>query len=1462
MYFIAIILLHIPMVQNKIGLYVSELVSNKLGTTMTIGRIDLGFFNRLIADDIYLNDKSNEQLLKVSRLSINIDLEMLAQGKISISSIQLFGMQANAYKIKASNQYNFQFILDSLKSKDKSKKSPLDLQINSLIIRNGAISFRQQEEHLHQVSTFQSKDIDLNKISAHIVLNKLTNDSISLNVKRLSFAERSGLNVSLLTFKLTAGKKDACLADFALQMPNSKISVNKISASYTNDNGKIVLASVQYNGKIEANSISPSDLSFLKTSLANFNKPISLNVDFNGTYSGLRVKKLAIASSDDLKFVAEGAINLISGKIRWNVNTNRLFLTSQFADNVCKVLNISYPKFLADNENFYVDFTGSAGGYGKDASLRGLLKTSAGNANIALGKHDKFITASLKTTDFDLKAVTGNENLGLLSANVDVKGNLQNTLFVDGNIDNICYKSEVYSNIKIDTKISSDFISGNVSIDDSRGKIKISGSAEKLKQTPTANLNIDIQNLYPATLKILKNKPDLCASMNIEANLKGHNINDVVGNVNVGNIVLQTKDETLTPNDIHINSNFQGKTHSLSFNSDFCKLDINGQFKYTSLAESIKNIIAKHIYTLPGKTLKYVKQNDNNFSINASVTDTKLLNKLTELNVILNEPLVISGTLKDNDENIDLHLSAPSFSYNDSEYKNASFIAQTRNDSLLTLVSVKKVMGNGSICSYALNAGANNNSLSTIFKLNDNEKQPIQGTLKAKTNFYKDDNGRSIARIMVLPSVINIGDTIWNVHQSSIEYADKDLSVEDFCISHDNQKLSINGRATKHMDDSLNIALKDIDISYILNLVNFHAVEFSGMASGTAVVGGLFADQPKAYTNLSVSDFRFENGRLGTLQANATFNNALNQIDIEAEANDTTDRRTIINGYVSPKRSDICLDITAQNTRVEFMQSFCSSFLENVYGSANGSIRLYGPLSGINLTGNIVANGGFKVTSLNTNYTFDNAHVKFEPNSITMTKDTIRDRNGNIGIVSAHLGHRNLSKLTYDLDIDVDNFLSYDTHTFKDNNFYGTAFVTGNCKINGRSGELNITVDGTPQKGSILVYDVASPDAIVENDFLHWTSHEKSKDSLCTENADKDKSPIELASDIKMNFLINCTKDATLKLLMDNVSGDYITLNGNGVLKANYFNKGAFDIFGNYNIETGHYKLTVQNFIKRDFLFRQGGSINFGGDPYSAALNLNAVYTQASVSLADLNMGKSFTNNNTRVDCIMNITGTPSAPHVEFSLNVPSISSDAQQMIYSLMNSEEELNQQVLYLLAVGRFMPQGKNNAGVDGSYQNQTSLAMQSILSGTIMQQVNDVIGNLTSNSNWNFGANISTGTEGLNNAEYEGLLSGSLLSGRLLVDGQFGYRDKANATTSFIGDFDLRYLLYPNGNLAINVYNKTNDRYFTRNSLTTQGIGLLLKKDFTTLSDLFGIKSKKNVLPLNRKKRKKTSEKSKQQ
>lgn len=330
----------------------------------------------------------------------------------------------------------------------------------------------------------------------------------------------------------------------------------------------------------------------------------------------------------------------------------------------------------------------------------------------------------------------------------------------------------------------------------------------------------------------------------------------------------------------------------------------------------------------------------------------------------------------------------------------------------------------------------------------------------------------------------------------------------------------------------------------------------------------------------------------------------------------------------------------------------------------------------------------------------------------------------------------------------------------------------------------------------------------------------------------------DIPGDFTMNIIVNTTPDFTLRVLMDPTTGDHMDFHGNGVIRSTYYNKGAFQMFGNYDVEYGNYTMTIQNLVKKVFTFQPGSSITFGGNPFDARLNLKAQYTVNGVSLSDLQMGRSFTSSNIRVNCLMNIAGTPLKPTITFGIDLPTLSSDAQQMVRSVMNSEEDMNQQVLYLLAVGRFYNPGTNNAEVESNQsQNRTSLAMQSVLSGALSQQLSNIMSTVLHNTNWNIGANISTGEEGWSDAEYEGLLSGHMLNNRLFFQGQFGYRDKVTTNnSSFIGDFDLRYLLTPNGNIAVRVYNQTNDRYFTRNSLTTQGLGFVFKKDFSSIRDLF--------------------------
>lgn len=1433
LYTAIIILLHIPSIQTYIGGCVADALCDKFGTKVKVGRVDLGFINRLILDDSYMQDKNGEQMLRVSRISVKINLLALANGQIEITSAQFFGLHANLYKATPEAKPNFQFVIDALASKDSTKqKTPLDLQINSLIIRNGEISYRVLSRP-SRPGKFSADDINARNISAHIIINRITDDSLNVKVKRIAFDERCGFKLKSLSLSAIACRTKTKIENFKLELPATLIQIPSLQASYRMKNGQIEMPTLQFDGSIKAPYISPSDLAVFVPTLTRLNMRPALDIQFNGTGSSLTVKKISINTTDgSLQLVANGGVKNYPANPSWYTNIDQLKAGQQAISNIYAVATgKNVPNIIERLGN--VQITGYAGGDKKIIASEGKLHTSPGNLTLAFDKRGDKITAHMETVRFNIGSLVNDNKLGHISANLNVDGSSKDNFAAQGRVYDFDYNGYKYRSLNLNATYRNKRLEGKANIDDPNVQLTAIGTFVNNGAKPNLQLKANIAHFEPNTLRLTDKWQQTAFAANIACDIKGSDINNADGSIELHDFAMRGPETEYNINNVSVKTGYNNGNHFLDVDSDFGTIDINGHFSYNTIVRSVLNMVAAKLPTIPGLTHKPQRE-FNDFTLNASLNSTEWMNRLLGIPLEIHRPLNISGEIDDKNEKINLWCDVPSFTFNGNRFSDAFVNVESPSDTLKADIRIKKLADRGKYMALHLNAGASDNHLNTSLSFSNNERHPLKGIINSSTVFAKDEEGVSTAYIDVLPSRATIGDTTWHVAPSSIIYSKNKLQVNSFSVSHDNQMLAINGTATKSENDSLLVTLNDIDVSYVLNLVNFHSVDFLGMASGEARIAGAFSEKPLLSAAVIVKDFKFETGRMGTLYANVGYNHEEGNIEINAVAKDEDNRWTDINGYVSPKHNYIDLAIDAHRTRAEFMESFCGSFMDNVNADINGNVNVVGPLNNINLVGKAVVDGSVRLSALNTTYWMRGDSVTFVPDEIKFKGDTLYDRNGNIGIMTGSIYHKHLTNLSYALKVKAKNLLAYDTHSFGDNTFYGTAYVTGDCDIKGKSGEVVIDIDAVPEKNSILVYNAADQSSIGSTDFITWKDNNvEETDSTDTEHNNK----VDISTNIRLNFLINCNPNATLKLIMDEKTGDYITLNGDGVLRASYFNKGSFDIYGNYIVDHGVYKLTIQNIIKKDFTFQKGGSISFGGDPYNAALNLKALYVLNSVSLADLNIGRSFSNNNVRVNCLMNITGNPNSPKVDFDLDMPNMSNDIKQMVYSLLNAEEEKNQQVLYLLAVGRFMAQNNNNNATGETPQySQTSLAMQSFLSGTISQQLNSVLSNVINSSNWNFGANISTGTEGFNNAEYEGMLSGSLLNNRLLFNGQFGYRDNANATTSFIGDFDIKYLLFPNGNLAINVYNKTNDRYFTRNSLNTQGLGVIMKKDFTRISDLF--------------------------
>ena len=171
-----IVLLNIPYVQGKLSVFVAKELKAVLNTEVSVGRIDMGLLNRIIVEDVQLHDRRNEELLKVARLSARFEFLPLLKGKVTISSVQLFGFTVNMNRETPESVPNFQFVLDAFASKDTVKtESNLDLRINSVLIRRGRIAYDVLSEP-ETPGKFNANHLSIRNLAATLSLKALRSD--------------------------------------------------------------------------------------------------------------------------------------------------------------------------------------------------------------------------------------------------------------------------------------------------------------------------------------------------------------------------------------------------------------------------------------------------------------------------------------------------------------------------------------------------------------------------------------------------------------------------------------------------------------------------------------------------------------------------------------------------------------------------------------------------------------------------------------------------------------------------------------------------------------------------------------------------------------------------------------------------------------------------------------------------------------------------------------------------------------------------------------------------------------------------------------------------------------------------------------------------------------------------------------------------------------------------------------
>ncbi len=201
-------------------------------------------------------------------------------------------------------------------------------------------------------------------------------------------------------------------------------------------------------------------------------------------------------------------------------------------------------------------------------------------------------------------------------------------------------------------------------------------------------------------------------------------------------------DNTYTLNDISVSAKNEGADSYLDLEAPFANIHVKGQYDYGTLVQTMTNMLASKLPTLPGIG-KTSDKTRNNFSIEAEIASTEILQRMLGVPLDIQQPVVIDGNISDLDRSVNLTAQLPAFSYNGSDYSGGALQMNTEDDTLKVDARIKTgAAGSISPTLHVKAAAADNTLMASLGYNNHSKSLPIHGALNAEAQFYKNTGQR------------------------------------------------------------------------------------------------------------------------------------------------------------------------------------------------------------------------------------------------------------------------------------------------------------------------------------------------------------------------------------------------------------------------------------------------------------------------------------------------------------------------------------------------------------------------------------------------------------------------------------------------------------------------------------------------------------------------------------------------
>ena len=184
------------------------------------------------------------------------------------------------------------------------------------------------------------------------------------------------------------------------------------------------------------------------------------------------------------------------------------------------------------------------------------------------------------------------------------------------------------------------------------------------------------------------------------------------------------------------------------------------------------------------------------------------------------------------------------------------------------------------------------------------------------------------------------------------------------------------------------------------------------------------------------------------------------------------------------------------------------------------------------------------------------------------------------------------------------------------------------------------------------------------------------------------------------------------------------------------------------------------------------------------------------------------------------------SPTVTFDVQVPNVAPEIQTVIQSMLNDQQAIATQMLWLLAANSFSAEDTGSMGA-------------SLSATTGFELLSNQLSNWLSGDNYNIIFRYRPRTE-LSGDEVDFGFSKSWFNNRLIVELEGGYLSDASKqatakASNFVGEAFITWLIDPDGAFRFKGFTQTIDRYGENQGMQESGIGVYYSESFNTFKEL---------------------------